>query len=167
MNYSGLHYPDMLNGPGLRVTLFVSGCSNNCPDCQNPETHDPLYGNVFTNETMKEIVSVLSEGYISGLTFCGGDPLYHSNITPVCDIARTIRAVFGDTKNIWLYSGYTLEEIKKIENPDIEELFDYVDVLLEGRYISKLRSPDKPWVGSSNQRIFSIDHSNREFKEMI
>lgn len=160
MNYSGVKFYDMLDGPGLRVTLFVSGCSNNCKGCHNPETHDPNYGQEFTYETLKSIVEIMDDRCISGFTFCGGDPLYPSNIQPVLEIARTLKAIYGDDKSIWMYTGYTLSELESWNDDRVNELLDYVDVILEGRYIESLRSPDKHWVGSSNQQVMKIIHED-------
>lgn len=158
MNYGGIKKVDMLDGPGLRVTLFVSGCCNRCPGCHNPETWDPNYGKPFTEDTLTEIVEELQNNYYAGFTLCGGDPLYPSNRQGVCDIARTIKACFGDTRSIWMYTGYTIEDIVIWNDSVVNELFDYVDVVLEGPFIEELKSPEKPWVGSSNQRMFEVDH---------
>ena len=158
MNYGLVKKVDMLDGPGLRVTLFVSGCCNRCPGCHNPQSWDPKFGKQFTEETLTEIVEELQNNYYAGFTLCGGDPLYPSNRSGVRDISRTLKAVFGDTRSIWMYTGYILEDIIAWNDPVVNELFDYVDVVLEGPYIEKLKSPDRPWVGSSNQRIFKVDH---------
>ena len=158
IHYGGLKFVDMLDGPGLRVTLFVSGCCNCCKNCQNQETWDPNYGKQFTEDTLTEIVNELKNEYYKGFTLCGGDPLYHANRKDVCNIARTIKAVFGDTRSIWMYTGYTIEDIDAWDDPDVNELFDYVDVVLDGPYIEELKSPEKPWVGSSNQRMFAVSH---------
>lgn len=158
MNYSGIKKVDMLNGPGLRVILFVSGCSNKCKGCHNPETHDPSYGKPFTEDTLTEIVEELQNSYYSGFTLCGGDPLYPSNRKPVCDIVRTIKACFGNDRSIWAYTGYTLAQVKQmcLSDPYVKELISYIDVLLEGPYIEELKSPEKPWVGSSNQNVLDV-----------
>lgn len=159
MNYGQLKFVDMLDGPGLRVTLFVSGCSNNCPGCHNPETHDPNFGQPFTEETMNEILSELKLPHYSGFTFCGGDPLFKSNRQSVLDISKRIKSALPN-KTIWMYTGYTLEEIQSWNDETVNSILSYVDVLLEGRYIESLRSPDKHWAGSSNQRAFEIHHSD-------
>ena len=162
IHYGGLKFVDMLDGPGLRVTLFVSGCCNRCPHCHNPETWDPNYGKQFTEDTLTEIVNELKNDYYKGFTLCGGDPLYPANRENVCSIARTLKAVFGDTRSIWVYTGYTIEDIIAWTDPVVNELFDYVDVVLEGPYIEEFKSPEKPWVGSSNQRMFKVNHCKNE-----
>jgi len=166
MHYGLIKYVDMLDGPGLRVTLFVSGCDNKCKGCHNPESWDPNFGKEFTEETLTEIVKELQNNYYKGFTLCGGDPLYPANRQAVCNIARTIKACFGDSRSIWMYTGYALEEVQSWNDPVVNELFDYVDVVLEGPFIESLKSPDKPWVGSSNQRMFEILHckGNNTFK---
>lgn len=158
MHYGLIKYVDMLDGPGLRVTLFVSGCDNKCKGCHNPESWNPNFGKEFTEDTLTEIVGELQNNYYKGFTLCGGDPLYPQNRQGVCNVARTIKACFGDSRSIWMYTGYTLEEIQSWNDPIVNELFDYVDVILEGPFIEELKSPDKPWVGSSNQRMFAVDH---------
>lgn len=158
MHYGQIKLADMLDGPGLRVTLFVSGCSNNCKGCHNPETHDPYYGKEFTDETLSSIIIELNNSYYSGLTLCGGDPLYPSNRESILKIVRAVKDNFQN-KTIWMYTGYTLEEIQSWNDTVVLNILNYVDVLLEGRYIESLRSPTRPWVGSSNQRIFSIEHT--------
>lgn len=159
MYYGQLKFADMLDGPGLRVTLFVSGCSNHCKGCHNPESHNPLFGHEFTNDTMTDILDELKQPYYSGFTFCGGDPFFESNRQSVLDIAKRIKSELPN-KTIWLYTGYTLEECQSWNDSVINEIFNYIDVLLEGRYIEDQRSPTRPWVGSHNQRIFEIDHTS-------
>lgn len=111
MNYSGLKYCDMMNGEGLRTVLFVSGCSHKCPSCYNPQTHDPCYGQQFSIGTMQEIIDSLRMEFCSGLTLTGGDPLYPDNRE---EVRHIVEAEFGNEKTIWLYTGYTYGELKKL-----------------------------------------------------
>lgn len=159
MNYGQLKFCDMLDGEGIRVTLFVSGCSNNCSGCHNPETHDPCFGEKFTENTLKTIVDELSKPWYKGFTLCGGDPLYPSNRESVKDIVLTLKAIFGESKDIWMYTGYTLSEIESFKDNAVNDILNNIDVLLEGRYIKSLHSPDKHWVGSSNQHVFKVQHT--------
>lgn len=159
MHYGQLKFVDMLDGPGLRVTLFVSGCSNNCKGCHNPETHDPCFGNEFTDETLSSIITELGNSYYSGFTVCGGDPLFPGNRECVSNIVKSVKEHYPD-KSIWMYTGYTLEEIQSWNDTIVNSILNYIDVLLEGRYIESQRSPARPWVGSYNQRVFEVKHTD-------
>lgn len=163
MNYALIKHCDMVDGPGLRVTLFVSGCSNHCDECHNPETHDPNFGELFTEDSFNEIVDELKEDWCSGLTLCGGDPLFHLNRKSVLDISKKVKSLFKD-KTIFMYTGYTLQEILSWNDPDVNSLLNYIDYLADGRYIKSLRSVDKKWVGSSNQNVYKITHFNNNNK---
>ena len=110
MNYHNITYPDMLNGDGLRVVLWLSGCSHNCYKCQNPQTHNPNSGILFDERAEEELFRELSKDYISGLTLTGGDPLHENNLDGVLKIVNKIRLLFPE-KTIWLYTGYTWEII--------------------------------------------------------
>lgn len=112
MRYHNITKDDMLNGQGLRVVLWCSGCSHRCPECQNPITWDPNCGLLFDEEAKKEIFEELSKDYISGITFSGGDPLHEANLSEVLSLIKEIKEKFPE-KNIWLYTGYTWENIFK------------------------------------------------------
>lgn len=112
MYYSDLRFCDMLNGPGLRTTLFVSGCSNKCPGCFNKETWDPCFGKPFTDDVLKLILESLSQSWCSGLTLVGGDPLFINNRSTVLYISKTVKELFP-SKTIWMYTGYTVDEIRE------------------------------------------------------
>ena len=116
MNYHDIKHDDMNNGPGLRVTLFVSGCDHYCNGCQNPETWDTKSGIPFDNTAIEEIFKQLDNDYISGITFSGGDPLNENNRVEVCSLISKIKSRYGNSKSIWIYTGYTWNEI-------IEEAF--------------------------------------------
>lgn len=130
MNYHNITKDDMLNGNGLRVVLWVSGCAHACPGCQNPQTWDPLSGIPFDIDAMNEIREELSKDYIDGLTFSGGDPLYPGNRDMVAKIINTVRAEYPD-KTIWIYTGYSYEELRMV--PLVRE----VDVLVDGEYVEQ------------------------------
>ena len=149
MNYHNITTEDVLNGDGLRTVLWVAGCSHHCPFCQNPETHDPCSGIEFDNEAYKELIEDLSKNYISGLTFSGGDPLYEGNRETVTALAKDIKEQFPK-KSIWCYTGYEYEEVKDLE------IMQYIDVLVDGRYIEALRDTTLWWKGSSNQRVIDV-----------
>lgn len=148
MNYSEITYPDVNNGVGCRVTLWVSGCNIHCPYCQNPQTWDFNAGNEFTEDVKLKLFNILSKPYIQGITLSGGNPL--DNYGDILELLQEIKSMFGNKKDVWLYSGYTLEEII---SKDMVEMLEYIDVLVDGPYIHELRDISLPFRGSSNQRI--------------
>lgn len=155
---------DMLNGDGLRVVLWVSGCSHHCKGCQNPITWDPDDGEEFTLANLKEIFSELDKDYVSGITFSGGDPFHPANRDEIDMLISLIRDRYGGSKTIWLYTGYTAEEI--IEDNELYCMMDQIDVLVEGRYIEALRDVSLHWRGSSNQRVIDVQKT-LEFGDIV
>lgn len=158
MNYHNITKCDMLNGDGLRVVLWVAGCDHHCPGCQNPITHDQNGGILFDEAAKAEIFKELSMDYCAGITFSGGDPFYQANIKTVLVLAKEIREKFPD-KNIWSYTGYTLDEIMRDDScygNDRRLFASQLDVLVDGRYVEALRDADLHWVGSSNQIIHRL-----------
>lgn len=151
MNYHNITTDDMLNGEGLRVVLWCSGCEHRCPNCQNPITWDPNDGLLFDSEAMIELMNKLGKPYISGLTLSGGDPMYPSNRDEVLKICRTVKELYP-SKNIWMYTGYLFEDIKD------EPILEYIDVLVDGPYIELLNDPKAHWVGSINQKIWKKEN---------
>lgn len=139
----------MLNGDGLRVVLWVAGCSHCCKECQNPVTWDPNGGLPFTEEAEREIFAELDKDYVSGITFSGGDPLHSANITAVTALAKKIREKYPH-KTIWLYTGSLWEEIRN------EEIVRYLDVCVDGEFLIKRRDPSLKWKGSDNQRVIDV-----------
>ena len=150
MNFHGIEKDSMLNGDGLRVVLWVSGCSNQCKGCQNPQTWDYKSGQLFTIEDEKRLYQELDKEYISGITFSGGDPLHPLNRDKIYDLIKSIRKIFGDTKTIWLYTGYDFEEIMCLP------LVWMCDVIVDGKFIEELKDVNYPWAGSTNQRVIHI-----------
>lgn len=171
MNYHTITYPDQNNGDGLRVVLWLSGCSHHCKGCQNPQTWDPDSGIPFDNAAKKELFEELEKDYISGLTLSGGDPLHENNIEEVSSLLYEIRILFP-TKTIWLYTGYTWEEImKKNINNDIAflryKIVFQCDVLVDGEYKEELRDITLKWRGSKNQRVIDINKSFEKNKIVL
>lgn len=152
MNYEYISKQDMLNGDGIRVVLWVSGCSLNCKNCQNPETHDPNAGKLWTQESEQELFEALNKDYISGITFSGGHPLEHYNIDTITDLSKKIKQKFPN-KTQWLYTGYLWENIKDLE------IMKYLDVIVDGSYIDELRDISLKWRGSLNQRVIDVQSS--------
>jgi len=153
MNYHDIKHDDMLNGDGLRVTLFVSGCEHNCAGCHNPQTHSLSSGIPFDNQAKQEIFNELSKPYISGITISGGDPFHPENIAEVTATVKEIKELFPD-KDIWVYTGYTYEEIA--DDNRYTEALRYIDVLVDGEFDIVLVDVNEPWVGSTNQRVIRM-----------
>lgn len=149
MRYHNITKDDMLNGDGLRVVLWVSGCSHRCKGCHNPITWDVESGLIFDEEAKQEIYAELAHDYISGITFSGGDPLYPANVEEVTAFAKEIRKCLPE-KTIWLYTGYTWEEIEKLE------IVNYLDVLVDGRFELEKKDNNLHWKGSANQRVIDV-----------
>lgn len=143
MNYTKITYPDLNNGDGCRVTLWLSGCHHRCPGCHNQWMQDPNVGKLFTPETYKKLTEILSLPYIQGITLSGGDPLY--NVIEIKSLLRDLKNDFPN-KDIWLYTGDKYESIDK-------EILNLVDVVVDGEYKEELRDITLPFRGSSNQRI--------------
>lgn len=150
MYYHNITHDDMLNGDGLRVVLWVSGCNHNCKGCQNPETHDPKSGIKFDNDAIIEIFRELNKPHMQGITFSGGDPLHPQNRKLITRLSYMIKGIYGDTKDIWLYTGYVYEYIRDWE------ILKYVDVLVEAPFIESLKDENYEWAGSTNQRVMRL-----------
>ena len=152
MNYHNITKDDMKNGDGLRVVLWVAGCSHHCPNCQNPVTWDPDDGILFDKNARKELLDIISQDYISGITFSGGDPLFESNREEVYELIEYIKSVYPN-KTVWLYTGYTFNDLKKFVPIGI---LNKIDVIIDGPYIEKFRDTSLKWRGSSNQRVIDV-----------
>lgn len=166
MNYHNITYPDQNNGPGLRVVIWVSGCSHHCLECQNPQTWDKNSGIIFDNSAKEEIIEQLKNNYISGVTWSGGDPMYKDNVETVLKFTEKIHDLFPK-KNIWLYTGYTFEEIMNGTNLKRKQLLDLCDVLVDGEYKKELRDISLHWCGSSNQRVIDVKNTLKENKIIL
>ena len=139
----------MLNGEGLRTVLWVSGCTHQCKNCHNPITWDITGGIEFDTEAENELFEALSKKHVDGLTFSGGDPLHPMNREEVSRLIKKARQIAPD-KTIWLYTGYSYEDIKDVENINL------LDVLIDGEFVEELKDERLHWVGSSNQRIIDV-----------
>lgn len=182
MNYHNLTYPDLLNGEGLRVVLWLSGCNHKCDGCQNPQTWNPNGGIKFDKEAQDELFRELSKDYISGLTLSGGDPLHENNLDDVLALLKQIRILFGNSKTIWLYSGYTWEDIwdygffsSDIYNRPYgawtmlqlqwQEVLKLCDVFVDGQFEKDKADMSLKFRGSSNQRIWINNNGSWSIKE--
>ncbi len=160
MRYHNITKDDMLNGDGLRVVLWVAGCSHGCRECQNPVTWDPKGGLPFTEAEHREIMAELDKAYVSGITFSGGDPLHPANVDGVTALAKEIREKYPD-KTIWLYTGSLWEEIQNLE------IVRYLDVCVDGEFEVDKKELLLKWKGSSNQRVIDVPSSLREGKAVL
>lgn len=149
MNYQAVIKEDFVNGEGVRCSLFVSGCSHGCANCFNEEAWDYRSGQKYTGKVEFEILVQLNEPHISGLSILGGDPLMPKNIDTVLTLCHRVKLMYPD-KDIWCWSGYTLEEIQSNHAKDI---LKYVDVLIDGKFVESEKNLDLPYRGSNNQRI--------------
>ena len=153
MNYHNITKDDMLNGDGLRVVLWVSGCSHGCKGCHNRITWDPNGGLLFDEAAKQEIFTELEKDYVSGLTLSGGDPLFPGNRSAICALVRETKEKYPN-KTIWLYTGYSWEEIKTLP------LIQYVDIVVDGKFVESLKDNKLHWRGSSNQRVIDVKNKN-------
>ena len=153
MNYAGIKKTDIANGPGVRVSLFVSGCRNRCPGCFNPETWDFAYGQPFTRKTEKEILKALRPSGIQGFSILGGDPMEPENQRALLPLLKRIRIMLPG-KDVWLYTGYRLEDVQS------SPLLPYVDVVVDGPFVESEKDIALAFRGSRNQRIIYLKGDN-------
>ena len=156
MNYAKITKHDIANGRGIRVVLWVSGCSHHCTGCQNPDTWDDDYGSRFEASDLSDIITLLREDWISGLTLSGGDPLKPSNVD-ICTIVAACAKSNVPNKDIWCWTGYTWDEI--IAREDCKYILQYIDVLVDGEFIQDKYDISLKWRGSSNQRVIDVKKS--------
>lgn len=149
MRYHNITTDDMLNGDGLRTVLWVAGCGHHCEGCHNPITWDINGGIPFDEEAENELFEKLKPDYISGITFSGGDPLHPKNRDEITRLAKKARSLFPK-KTVWLYTGYTFDEIKDLE------IMRYLDVLVDGEFKKDLLDEKLHWKGSANQRVIEV-----------
>lgn len=178
INYHNITHDDMNNGSGLRVVLWLSGCSHHCYNCQNPQTWNPNSGILFDESAKQEIFNELSKDYISGLTLTGGDPLHENNIDEVLSLVNEIRISYPQ-KNIWLYTGYYIEDIINFNTNSVsQQIFDRdkfvrnsiltcINVLVDGEYIDEQRDISLAYRGSKNQRVIDVQESLTQRKIVL
>ena len=164
MYYGEIKNCDIANGEGVRVTLFVSGCTNHCPNCFQPQTWAFDYGTPFTAETEEYLFSLLAPEYISGLTLLGGEPLEPENQRALAPFLQRVRQRLPQ-KTIWAYTGFTYEELLTPgSHPRCEvtdELLGLLDVLVDGRFVEELKDISLRFRGSSNQRLIALNATRR------
>ncbi len=158
MNYGEIKYYDVANGPGVRTSLFVSGCRNHCEDCFNRETWNFNFGKPFTEETENAIVESLKPDYIAGLTVLGGEPFEKENQPEVLKLVKQVRKEFPN-KTIWIFSGFTYEELicgSRASGETANEILSVCDVLVDGRFDKTKKNISLKFRGSENQRIIDL-----------
>lgn len=170
MNYADIKRVDVANGPGVRVSLFVSGCTHHCKGCFNKEAWNFDFGTPFTENTIETIIKYLEPEYISGLTVLGGEPLDSANQAEVLKLLRIVKKRYPE-KSIWCFTGYDFEEdiigymLKKYN--ETRELLSYIDVIVDGKFMEELKNVNLRFKGSSNQKTIMVQESLRENKTVL
>lgn len=159
MHYSTIKDCDIANGIGVRITLFVSGCTNHCKNCFQPQTWDFNFGEPFTEQTEEKLLEMLKPDYINGLTLLGGEPMEPQNQRALVPFLKRVREVYPN-KNVWCFTGFTYEVLKTDgSHPRCEvtdEMLSLIDVLVDGRYVDELKDLTLQFRGSSNQRLIDM-----------
>lgn len=162
MNYASIKIMDVANGPGVRMSLFVSGCTHYCKGCFNEEAWDFNYGEPFTQKETDYIIEYVSSPYIAGLTILGGEPMEHVNQQGLLSLLRQLREKCPD-KSVWCFTGYDFEKdiVGRMiqEYPETQELLSYIDVMVDGKFVEELKDLSIRFRGSSNQRIIMVKES--------
>ena len=172
MKYGEIKMYDIADGPGLRVSIFVSGCSHHCKECHNPQLWNPDFGEVYTEKTEAEILEKLSNKHINGLTLLGGEPFEIYNQKELLQLVKKARAANPDL-SIWCYTGYTLDEdlipCGKVYTEHTDEMLKLLNVLVDGKFEIAKKDVSLLWCGSYNQRIIDMDLYNQtgEIKELF
>ena len=170
MNYALIRENDIANGPGVRTSLFVSGCRHHCKGCFNPETWNFSYGELFTQKEINSIIAATEPSFVDGLTLLGGEPFEPENRPALIELLKQFKTRLPN-KSIWCYTGFSFETDllpkanEKTEN--ISELLSYIDVLVDGKFVEELKSSALLFRGSSNQSIFDVPKSLKENKMVL
>lgn len=170
MNYADIKQYDVANGLGIRVSLFVSGCTHHCKNCFNKETWDFQYGNPFTEEEIQKILDYLKPSYVSGLSLLGGEPFEPENQEGLLPLVRKVKEVYPE-KDIWCYTGYLLDEDicgKMLDHvPETRELLSYIDILIDGPFVEERKNLKIRFRGSDNQRIIDVKKTREAGKIIL
>ena len=160
MNYASIKNCDIANGPGVRISLFVSGCTHHCKDCFNQEAWDFDYGQVFDQSVMDHLLELLQPGYIRGITYLGGEPLDPRNQGGLLELSRQIKARMPE-KSIWCFTGYVWEHLPQVPGVT-DELLSLCDVLVDGPFVAAKKNLSLRFRGSENQRLIDVPRSLAE-----
>ena len=152
MRYNKIRKMDIADGPGVRVSIFLQGCTFNCKNCFNPETHDFKGGQEFTDETIEEVLNLCDKEFITGLSILGGEPMHPLNIKGTIKLAKAFKERYPE-KTIWSWSGFLIDNIVD------KEILNYLDVLVDGQYVDELHNPTLKWCGSENQRVIDVKNT--------
>lgn len=162
MNYATIKKRDIANGVGVRVSLFVSGCTHHCKNCFNKETWDFSYGEKFTEETEQLILDYLAPDFVNGLSLLGGEPFEVQNQEALTKLLRKVKTLYPQ-KNVWCYTGYLFDEHllknSRARGEFTDEMLSYIDVLVDGPYVEELKDISLQFRGSSNQRVIDVKRS--------
>ena len=161
MKYNLIRKMDISNGPGVRVSIFMQGCSFHCKNCFNKETWDFNNGIEFNDDTINEVLNLCQKDHIKGLSILGGEPMHPNNEEGTAKLAKAFKEKYPN-KSVWMWSGYKFDEGLKDK-----EALKYVDVLVDGTYTDELRNPTLKWKGSSNQRVIDVKKSLKENKIVL
>ncbi len=161
MRYHKIRKMDISNGPGVRVSIFMQGCTFKCKNCFNPATHDFEGGTEFTAETIEEVLRLCNENYIVGLSILGGEPMHPKNIEGTTLLAKAFKERYPE-KTIWSWTGFLMDRDLRGK-----EVLNYLDVLVDGQYIDELHNPTLKWKGSSNQRVIDVQASLKNDKIIL
>ena len=160
MRYNKIRKMDISNGPGIRISIFMQGCTFNCKNCFNPDTHDFNGGKEFTDDTINRVIELASPEHIEGLSILGGEPLHPKNLKGTTELAKKFREIYPD-KTIWVWSGFLFDDLKD------KEIMNYIDVLVDGQFKDELKNYSLKFRGSSNQRVIDVKKSINENKIML
>ncbi len=161
MRYNKIRKMDIADGPGVRVSIFLQGCTFNCKNCFNPETHDFEGGQEFTDETINHVLELCKNENIRGLSILGGEPMHPRNQEGTAKLAKAFKMAYPE-KDLWMWTGFSYDKDLKYK-----EALKYVDVLVDGQYVDELRDPRLKWKGSSNQRVIDVQESIKQGKTII
>jgi len=153
MRYNKIRKMDISDGPGVRVSIFMQGCTFNCKNCFNHDTHDFNGGKEFTDETIERVLELCEKDHIEGLSILGGEPMHPNNIEGTTKLAKAFKEKFPN-KDVWAWSGFLFDRDLKDK-----EVVKYIDTLVDGQYVDELRDPTLKWKGSSNQRVINVQES--------
>ena len=158
MRYNKVRKMDISNGPGVRVSIFMQGCTFHCKNCFNPETHDFMGGEEFTEDTIDQVLKLRENANVEGLSILGGEPMHPMNIEGTTELAKKFKEKFPN-KNLWVWTGFLFD--RDLQN---KEVLKYIDVLVDGQYVDELRDPRLKYNGSSNQRVIDVQNSVKQGK---
>lgn len=156
--YNKIRKMDISNGPGVRVSVFMQGCTFNCKNCFNPETHDFNGGKEFTDDTINEILNLCNNSYIDGLSILGGEPLHNKNIDASTKLAKAFKEKYPD-KSVWIWTGFNFEDYVMDK-----EITKYADFIVDGQFEEDNKNPKLLYSGSSNQRVINVKKTMKKGK---